>query len=139
MKGIRFAIAALVTAYSGQVIASDGKLFVEVNKLENADNGSCRAYFLFRNDTQQTFEAFEMSLAVLDGSGVINQLLTINAAPLPAGRTTLKLFEIPGIACANISELLLHEIPSCRPQNGEEMDCFKLIMLNSRASARLAQ
>ena len=47
-----------------------------------------------------------MSLAILDGNGVIDRLLSIDAAPLPADRTTLKLFEIPGLACANISQVL---------------------------------
>ena len=39
-----------------------------------------------------------MSLAIFDASGVIDRLLSIDAAPLPAARTTLKLFEIPDIA-----------------------------------------
>ena len=116
-----------------------GPLTVEINKFEPNDTGGCRAFFLFRNETGLTFEGFEMSLAIFDASGVIDRLLSINAAPLPAARTTLKLFEIPDIACTDISEVLLHEIPSCKPQNAEPMDCFSLLELNSRTSAALVQ
>ena len=140
--GIRTLAAALLagTLAGGGAAAQDSGLTVELNKLEAAeDGGGCRAFFLFRNRTGQTFEGFEMSLAVLDTDGVIDRLLTIDAAPLPAQRTTLKLFEVPEIACAAIGEVLLHEIGSCRPQNGEEMDCFDQLELVSRAGPGLVK
>jgi len=119
--------------------AAPGSLTVEINKFEDNDTGGCRAFFLFRNEAGLTFEGFEMSLAIFDRSGVIDRLLSIDAAPLPAARTTLKLFEIPEIACADISEILLHEMPACRPQNAEEIDCFPILTLSSRTSAVLVK
>lgn len=116
-----------------------GSLGVELNKVEEIDGGGCRAFFLFRNQTGKSFEAFEMSLAILDAQGVIDRLLSINAAPLPVQRTTLKLFEIPEIPCANISEMLLHDIPACTPQNEAPMECFPVLSLSSRADAQLVQ
>ncbi len=80
-----------------------------------------------------------MSLAILDGKGVIDRLLSIDAAPLPVARTTLKLFEIPQIACADISEILLHEMTACRPQNEDEMDCFEILDLTSKTPAALVK
>ena len=131
--------AAAQTTTDAAPAGTTGPLTVEINKFEPNDTGGCRAFFLFRNETGLTFEGFEMSLAIFDASGVIDRLLSINAAPLPAARTTLKLFEIPDIACTDISEVLLHEIPSCKPQNAEPMDCFSLLELNSRTSAALVQ
>ncbi|MBK0327142.1 hypothetical protein I5535_07530 [Rhodobacteraceae bacterium F11138] len=119
--------------------AETGGLTVELNKFEEIDGGGCRAFFLFRNQTDTSFEGFQMSLAILDGNGVIDRLLSIDAAPLPVARTTLKLFEIPDTSCANISEILLHELTSCKPQNEDEMDCFPILDLNSRANAALVK
>lgn len=119
--------------------AQDSQLTVELNKFEAAESGGCRAFFLFRNQTETSFEGFEMSLAILDTSGIIDRLLTIDAAPLPAARTTLKLFEIPEISCEAISEVLLHELASCKPQNAEETDCFPFLELVSRTSAALVK
>lgn len=135
MTGLGLALATVVPPAAAQ----DGKLTVELNKFEEADAGGCRAFFLFRNDSGKAFEGFEMSLAILDGAGVIDRLLNIDAAPLPVARTTLKLFEIPEIACTDISEILLHAIDTCRPQNEENMDCFPIVSLVSRTSAPLVK
>lgn len=117
----------------------EGPLVVELNKLEEGDSGICRAFFLFKNKTGSSFEGFEISFAILNRSGVIDQLLTVDAAPLPVARTTLKLFEFPDVACSEISELLLHDIGACRPQNGDELNCFEFMELDSKASAALVQ
>jgi len=129
----------LTAGFAGGATAQDGRLVVELNKFEAAEGGGCRAFFLFRNQTGNSFEGFEMSLAILDTGGVIDRLLTIDAAPLPSARTTLKLFEIPEIACEAISEILLHELASCKPQNAEETDCFPFLDLVSRTSAGLVK
>ncbi len=124
---------------AAQATAPAGPLTVEINKFEPNDSGGCRAFFLFRNETGLTFEEFEMSLAIFNSAGVIDRLLSIDAAPLPAARTTLKLFEIPAIACTDISEILLHDIPSCKPQNADQMNCYDVLELNSRTAAALVK
>ena len=120
-------------------MAEEGRLTVELNKFEEAEGGSCRAFFLFRNDTGMTFEGFEMSLAVLDPAGVIDRLLSVDAAPLPVARTTLKLFEIPGTGCGRIAQVLLHDIPTCKPENADPADCFAMVDLVSRTAAPLVK
>ena len=142
MHGVKAMVLVLAVVLAGTVTAAKAenrKLTVELNKFENDASGGCRAFFLFRNQTGKTFEEFEMSLAILDAAGVIDRLLTIDAAPIPVARTTLKLFEIPKIECAAISEVLLHDIAACRPQNGEAMDCFPILELRSLTSASLVQ
>ncbi|WP_122074745.1 hypothetical protein [Pseudophaeobacter sp. EL27] len=119
--------------------AETGPLLVELNKMEEIDGGGCRAFFLFRNQTGKSFAGFEMSLAILNGDGIIDRLLSVDASPLPVQRTTLKLFEVPEISCGNISEILLHDVTSCQPQNEAEMDCFPILTLGSRASAKLVK
>lgn len=108
------------------------RLHVDLNKVETVDEG-CRSFFLFRNDTDMTLTGFEMSLAVLDQGGVISRLLTINAAPLPARRTTLKLFDIPDMDCDSIGEVILHDIATCEAEAGAEPACFNLLALSSRS------
>lgn len=140
-KGARLFAAFLLAfalphfAAEAQDGPGNGRLGVELNKFEAAESGGCRSYFLFRNGTSMTLEEFEMSLAILDSSGVIDQLLSIDAAPLPVARTTLKLFEIPDIACEDISEVLLHEMTACKPQNADPVDCFGIMDLGSKTAA----
>jgi hypothetical protein len=51
----------------------------------------------------------------------------------------LKLFEIPESKCSTISEVLLHAIDACRPQNEDQMDCFPIIQLVSKTTAGLVK
>ncbi len=140
---VRQVFGAAITAASllagHQAAADSGKLTIEINKFEEITGGGCRAYFLFRNGTPTSFEGFEMSLAIFDQKGVIDRLLSIDAAPLPVARTTLKLFEIPQIACANISQILMDDVPVCKPQNGENTDCYPMIDLSSKTTAPLVK
>ncbi len=141
IPALTLAAAMLSAAFPPAATAqAGGGLTVELNKMEPAEEeGGCRAYFLFRNQTGDTFEGFEMSLAILDGRGVIDSLLAVDAAPLPVARTTLKLFEIPGLACSDISEILLHDITACSLQDAGETDCFPLVALESKADAALVK
>lgn len=132
-------LAMSATASVAQDAPLAGPLIVELNKFEEGEGNVCRAFFLFRNETGRTFEAFEVSFAILDQTGIIDQLLTVDASPLPVARTTLKLFEFPDVACADISQLLLHEVGACRPQNGEELDCFDFMELDSKTGSALVQ
>lgn len=133
-------LSALVLSLMASVAsAQSGALSVELNKFEPGDPSGCQAYFLFRNDTGKSFEGFEMSLAILDSNGVIDRLLSIDAAPLPVQRTTLKLFAIPEIGCGDISEIVLHDMPVCKPQNEENTDCFEFLELGSKTDAALVK
>ena len=132
------AAALLAAVSSGAAAQSDGALSVELNKLEPLDGG-CRSFFLFRNGVGRGFAAFEMALAILRPDGVIDSLLTIDAAPLPADRTTLKIFELPETACGDVGALLLHDIPACEAADGGEIDCFEAIELDSLADAALSK
>jgi len=123
----------------GALAAQSGPLTVELNKFEPGEGGACRAFFLFRNETGLAFDAFEMSLAIFNTTGVIDRLLSIDAAPLPVARTTLKLFEIPDTACSDISEILLHDVTACTPQNADPVDCFAFMELESRTTAPLVK
>ena len=132
-------IASALLMAPGVATAQDDRLTIELNKLEENDGSGCRAFFLFRNRTDLTLEAFEMSFAILNSDGIIDRLLSIDADPLPAARTTLKLFEIPQVACNDILEILLHELTVCKPQNADAIDCFPLLDLVSRAPAQLVK
>ena len=139
LPGLLALAATIPLLAAAPAAAQTARLTIEINKFEEIEGGGCRAFFLFRNDTPTSFEGFEMSLAIFDKAGVIDRLLSIDAAPLPVARTTLKLFEVPQIACANIGQILLHDVPVCKPQNGEGVDCYPLITLSSRTSAPLVE
>ena len=138
MRAIATSLAIALAAWTGAASAQTDRLIVELNKFEAIDNG-CRTFFLFRNHTVNTFRGFEMSLAILDDEGIIDRLLTVDASPLPAERTTLKLFEIPETTCEGVGEILLHEISTCESDKAGDIDCFDVVDLRSRTTAPLVK
>lgn len=111
-----------------------GSLRVELNKLEALES-ACRAYLLFENGTDLQFSSLKLDLVMFDPEGVINRRLAVEGGPLPAGKTSVKLFDIDGVACGSVDRVLLNGILACRDAQGDRSDCLALIETGSRSSA----
>jgi hypothetical protein len=108
-------------------------LGIELNKLEPVANG-CRAYLVFDNRTGSAFTEFKLDLVMFDGGGVIAKRMAVDPAPLPAEKTTVKLFDIQGVGCADLGQVLVNEVMACVDQSGARADCTKLIEATSRGA-----
>lgn len=111
---------------------------VELNKLEPQD-GACRAYLVFENQTASNFSGLTLDLVMFDGEGVIAKRLAVDAAPLPADKTSVKLFDIDGLECANVNRILINDVLDCQDESGEISNCVAQIEPASRADAALVK
>jgi len=110
---------------------------IELNKFENQDN-ACRAYMVFRNTTDQTFEAFKLDMVMFDQDGLINRRLALDVAPLRADKTSVKLFDIEGLPCEDINQILINDVIECAIASGEgDPDCVALLETSSRNATAL--
>lgn len=126
----------LLLALSG--LSAAGEIKLELNKLE-PQPFACRVYLVFDNSAGPAIEALVLDLILFDRDGVIARRLAVEAAPLRASKTTVKLFEIPDLACQDISRILLNEVLDCRDADGEHDDCIERLSISSRAAAELAR
>lgn len=106
---------------------------IELNKLEAVEE-ACRAYVVFENTTQTAFASFKLDLVMFDPEGVINKRLAVEGGPLPAGKTSVKLFDIKDVTCADVDRVLLNDVLSCEGPEGEISDCLADIATSSRHS-----
>lgn len=111
-------------------------LRIELNKLEPMDT-ACRAYLLFENQTATDFQSLKLDLMMFDPEGIISRRLVVEGAPLPAGKTSVKLFDIDGVNCDAVSRVLLNGVLSCSDAQGEREGCLQLIQTATRSSAEL--
>ena len=107
---------------------------MELNKLEDRD-GACRAYLVFGNGSGERFDDFVLDLIVFDRDQVIAKHLAVDAAPLRADKTIVKMFDIVGIGCADIGRILLNDVSKCESRNGARLDCIDLVAISSRAAS----
>lgn len=128
MAGAASDAAAQNAAQSKTAIA------IELNKLEPIE-GSCRAYFVVRPEGTTEYKEFKMELLVFDTGGVIQKWLAIDAAPLRAGKTSVKLFDVSGVTCDKIGAVLLNDVTACADATGELPACVERVNPSSKAKA----
>ena len=131
-----FVLFAWVPVSSGaeEVPSGAGGLRVELNKLEPMDS-ACRAYLLFENRTSGDFSSLKLDLVMFNPEGIINRRLAVEGGPLPAGKTSVKLFDIQGVACDSVDRVLLNGVLACSDAQGDRSDCLALIETGSRSTA----
>lgn len=123
-----FGLAAGVNA----AMAEEG-VAIELNKLE--PNGeACRAYLVVKNGSGQAFDSLKLDLVMFDGDGVVAKRLAVQAAPLPLGKTSLKVFDIAGHDCGGIGSILLNDVLACEPATAEAGHCLELIAASARGA-----
>ena len=71
-----------LAASSTSADAADGKVVVELNKLEPSGAG-CQPYMVFENGTEVDFGSLKLDLVMFDGDGIIALRVAVDGAPLP--------------------------------------------------------
>src|SRR3546814_14695331 len=82
---------------------------------------------------------FKMELLVFDTSGVIQKWLAIDASPLRAGKTSVKLFDVAGVTCDKIGAVLLNDVTACADATGEVPSCVDRVTPSSTAKPTLSK
>jgi len=104
---------------------------IQLNRTESVE-GACRIYLVFENGTGRAFEAYKLDLVMFGPDGGIVQRLAVDAGPIAADKTLIKLFDVQGLGCADIDRLLLNAVIACRTAGGDSPDCTALSVPRSR-------
>lgn len=119
-------------AQSAQV--STARLSLELNRLDAID-GNCRVTLVEKNGTAAFFSALKLDLVVFDGAGIVTKRVGLDAAPLKAGRTVVKTFDLKGLACETVGRLLINDVLACDAEGLTPDGCLELVEPRSRTSA----
>jgi hypothetical protein len=105
---------------------------LELNQL-TAGQGGCQVYMIGRNDSGRAFKTLQADLVTFTGDGVVNGRLLVEFAPLDAGKTMLRVFELPELPCEAIDRVLLNEVARCEDGSGAVPSCTAMVETSSRA------
>ena len=119
-------------------LAQSSGLSIELNKAEDVDGG-CVASFVFQNNLGATLDRFNLDLFLFDPEGVIVRRVTIDMAPLLDGKTRVAQFDLRAGACGAVSRILVNDIPLCRAETGEPVDCLAGLAVSSRSAISLTK
>jgi hypothetical protein len=124
-----FAIPGAASAKPAAPEAKSG-LRIELNKLEPKGQ-DCRAYLVFANHTAKSYDALRLDLIIFGTDGVIARRLSVDVGALPARKTNVRLFDLAGLPCDGIGQLLLNDIPACGAP-GDGASCLDGVSTASR-------
>ncbi|MGF1629117.1 MAG: hypothetical protein ACFCUT_06570 [Kiloniellaceae bacterium] len=127
LAGLLPATAGLAELAAGEAVA------IELNKLE-PNGAACRAYLVVKNDAARAFDSLKLDLVMFDRDGVVAKRLAVQAAPLPVGKTSLKVFDIEGRDCAGIGSILLNDVLDCEPATEGASGCLGLVDASARGA-----
>jgi hypothetical protein len=116
--------------------AADGQLVIELNKLEDTDEG-CRSLFVFDNETGHELHRFQVDLILFDPKGVYEKQILLDMAPLAEDKKILTSFLLAPAPCASIGSILVNDLPSCENGAGAKVDCVPLLEVQSRTDIPL--
>lgn len=120
------AAALFLSTFAGPVHAAGG-VSVELNRMEPKDQ-SCRVSFVVANPGDKAIDSLKLDLVFFDKEGVISRRLAVEAGPVRASKTSVKLFEAADTPCDGVSRILLNEVTAC----GGAEDCLGQVSLTSR-------
>ena len=113
--------------------AAAGSVMIELNKLE-ANNLACRAFLVIENQTERAFDQLKIDVVMFDTDGIVARRLAVQVAPLSAGKTSLKVFDIKELPCDRIGRMLLNDVVACSDATGVLENCTALVVPSTRAT-----
>jgi len=133
------AIALAAAVLLGHVaLAADGKVGVELNKVED-QSGGCRLYFVLDNGLPAAFDIYKLDLVMFGTDGVIARRLAVEVGPLRPTKTSVKLFDVAGLACTGIGTVLVNDVLTCKSGADERLNCIDQVTVASRAKIALTK
>ena len=140
------AAAAAVLAVCGATIAiaepakpdPAKQVTLELNKLEAQDK-SCRAYLVVSNDGTTVYQSFKLDLVMFQPDGVIGKRFALDLAPIKAGKKTVKLFDLDGVACDKVGSFLVNDIMECKSDGAAAEDCLSRLTLSSLGQVKISK
>lgn len=129
-------IASAASAQSGE--PQQNEISVELNKLEPLEKG-CRAYIVVANGSETAYQSFKLDLVLFGSDGIIAKRFALDLAPLKASKRIVKLFDLDGVACDGVGNLLINDVLECRSDTADVPDCLARMKVSSLTKAQLSK
>jgi len=108
---------------------------LELNTLEPRGE-NCAVNMVF-GTSDAAYQSFKLDLVFFGTDGAIRKRLAVDAAPLRARKTSVKAFEVSGLACDAIGSVLVNDVLDCKTEAGPVADCIDRVQTRSRLPVAL--
>lgn len=124
--GLGFASAAVA-----QDTESRAAVEIELNAVD-VNEGSCTLTFMVTNGHAGPIEKVVYETVLFDSAGQVERLTLFDFGTLPPGRPRVRQFSIPGIACDDLSQVLINGARTCDAPDLAATACEASLILETR-------
>jgi len=107
-------------------------LRLELNALQPSKEG-CRLTFVIANDLGKSLDKAAFEMALFNDAGVVDRLTVLDFKDLPAGKTKVTRFDLPGVDCGKIGRVLVNSATACSGAGIDAKACIRDLKTTSRA------
>ncbi len=112
--------------------AQEGRLLVELNQLEDMEQG-CRGAVVFTNEMDMTIQELAIEVAVFDHDERVKNLWLLPARNLAPGKIRVRQFLFQEDSCADIGSILLNDVVNCEVDGDlDPEECLARTSVSSR-------
>jgi hypothetical protein len=131
-------LAALSTAAPAlaQDAAATGALSIEINDLTPSEKG-CKLTFVAANALPQSLSKASFEFVLFDEKGLVERMAVLDFRDLPAGKTKVRQFDLPGTKCEAVKSLLINDAPVCAGEGVAKDACMKALKTGSKSPVEL--
>ena len=122
----------LATVLAGtQLPADTPSLTVELNAVAEEDSG-CRVTFVATNSLAAVIDAFVVEAVIFTPDGLVDRLALLDFQTLPQSRPRVRQFDLPGLPCDRIGQVLINAIGTCTGAGITPDSCAEAMTVSSR-------
>lgn len=137
---LRCLVLSVLLVGAGPGIAAaqseNASLHLELNAVQDIGN-ACRLSFLARNETGDPIEQAVFETVIFDGSGGVVSLSLFDFRDLPADRPRVRQFDLPGMSCGSVGQVLINGASTCMVSGAKSDVCHTALSISSRLSVEL--
>jgi hypothetical protein len=127
-RASKFLVGIVMAGLSlGPALAQDAtpapQLLLELNALQKSETG-CRITFLATNDLGKALEKVAFEIALFNGAGSMERLVSLDFKALTAGKTKVLQFDLAGTQCDNLGRVLVNDVAACVGDGVEPGACL---------------
>lgn len=140
LSGLALSAALAVLGLAGNAAAEDapqpGALSIELNEIAPSERG-CKLTFVADNGLRQSLSKVSFEFVLFDQRGLVERMAVLDFRDLPAGKTKVRQFDLPGTKCEAVKSLLINDAPACVGDGVDKGACMTGLRTGSKSAVEL--
>jgi hypothetical protein len=124
----------LLATLTGAPLHADApKLSLELNAVADQDSG-CRMTFVAMQTLGADISALVVEAVIFTPDGLVDRLALLDFQTLPQTRPRVRQFDLPGLSCDRIGQVLINAVGTCTGADLSPENCAAAMTVSSRVN-----